>query len=259
MIATYTIRQIQTGWQFLDKAEYGTFREGYGTIIKHPVFAWLIEGQGRKILVDTGMSDTEHSVKYHHDGLQEPGQAMHEQLARVGVACDEIDMILFTHLHWDHCYNLDKFPHARLYVSEKEYRFAMDPNPMYWNSYESPKAGLNAPFRDRKFNLVNGEEEIIEGIRMVPTPGHSPGHMAVSVNTTAGLYFLIGDLVLLRENLSPDKKRGWPITMPGRFYNCVELWDSIVEVIHRADHILMTHDPMQIGHVSEQLGKDMYP
>ena len=48
MLATYTIRQIQTGWQFLDKAEYGTFREGYGTIIKHPVFCWLIEGQGRR-------------------------------------------------------------------------------------------------------------------------------------------------------------------------------------------------------------------
>jgi N-acyl homoserine lactone hydrolase len=259
MLATYTIRQIQTGWQFLDKAEYGTFREGYGTIIKHPVFCWLIEGQGRKILVDTGMSDTEHSVKYHHDGLQEPGQAIYEQLARVGVGCDEIDMILFTHLHWDHCYNLEKFPRARLFVSEREYRFAMDPIGMYWNSYESPQTGLNPAYRSRNFNLVNGEAEILEGIRMIPTPGHSPGHMAVAVNTTAGAYFLVGDLVLLRESFSPDKKRGWPITMPGRFHNCIELWNSIVDVLHRADHILMTHDPEQIGHVSPTLGEDMYP
>ncbi|MDZ7852645.1 MAG: hypothetical protein U5L98_08380 [Halomonas sp.] len=59
MMPTYTIKQLQTGWQFLDKAEYGTFREGYGTIIKHPVFVWLVEGNGMKILVDTGMSDTE--------------------------------------------------------------------------------------------------------------------------------------------------------------------------------------------------------
>lgn len=259
MRASYTIRQIQTGWQFLDKAEYGTFREDYGTIIKHPVFVWLIEGQGRKILVDTGMSDTAHSIKYHHDGLQEPGQAIHEQLERLDIPCDAIDTILFTHLHWDHCYNLDKFPHARLYVSEKEYRFAMDPIPMYWNSYESPKMGLKAHFRERKFNLVHGEEEIFEGIRMVPTPGHCPGHMAVSVSTSAGLYFLVGDMVLLRENLMPDEKRGWPITMPGRFYNCIESWHSIVDVIQRADHILMTHCPSQIGWVSPKLGKDMYP
>lgn len=259
MLATYTIRQIQTGWQFLDKAEYGTFREGYGTIIKHPVFCWLIEGAGHKILVDTGMSDTEHSVKYHHDGLQEPGQAIHEQLARIGVALDEIDTILFTHLHWDHCYNLEKFPHARLFVSETEYRFAMNPIGMYWNSYESPEMGLNPAFRSRNFNLVNGEEEIFEGIRMIPTPGHSPGHMAVSVNTTDGAYFLVGDLALLRQTFTPDKKRGWPITMPGRFSNCIELWNSIIDVLHRADHILMTHDPEQIGHVSPTLGEDMYP
>jgi glyoxylase-like metal-dependent hydrolase (beta-lactamase superfamily II) len=248
----YTIRQINTGWQFLDKSQYSTFREGYGVIVKHPVFVFLIEGNGRKILVDTGMSDTEHSKKYHHDGLQEPGQAVHEQLERLGVRCDEIEMILFTHLHWDHCYNLDKFPKARLYVSETEYRFAMDPIPMYWNSYESPQTGLPCPFRGRKFNLVYGEEEIIEGVRMVPTPGHSPGHMAVSVQTSEGLYFLIGDLVLMRENLRPHQKTGWPITMPARFYNCVELWNSVMEVKERADHILMTHDP-------EQLGKELYP
>ena len=252
MIPQYTIRQLQTGWQFLDKAEYGTFREGYGTIIKHPVFVWLLEGNGMKILVDTGMSDTEHSQKYHHDGLQEPGQAIHEHMDRLGIDCDDIDMILFTHLHWDHCYNMEKFTKARLYVSDKEYRFAMDPIAMYWNSYESPKAGLNAPFRDAKFQLVQGEEEIAPGIRMIPTPGHSPGHMAVSVSTEAGLYFLIGDLVLLRENLEPDKKRGWPITMPGRFYNNIELWNSLLDVKHRADHILMTHDPTQIG-------KELYP
>ena len=248
----YTIRQINTGWQFLDKSQYSTFREGYGVIVKHPVFVFLIEGNGRKILVDTGMSDTEHSKKYHHDGLQEPGQAVHEQLERLGVRCDEIEMILFTHLHWDHCYNLDKFPKARLYVSETEYRFAMDPIPMYWNSYESPQTGLPCPFRGRKFNLVYGEEEILEGVRMVPTPGHSPGHMAVSVQTSEGLYFLIGDLVLMRENLRPHQKTGWPITMPARFYNCVELWHSVMEVKERADHILMTHDP-------EQLGKELYP
>ncbi|MDR3474650.1 MAG: N-acyl homoserine lactonase family protein [Devosia sp.] len=259
MLATYTIRQIQTGWQFLDKAEYGTFREGYGTIIKHPVFCWLIEGHGRRILVDTGMSDTEHSVRHHHDGLQEPGQAIHEQLARLGVSCETIDIILFTHLHWDHCHNLEKFPRARLFVSEREYRFAMDPIGMYWNSYESPQSGLNPAFRSRNFNLVNGEEEILEGIRMIPTPGHSPGHMAVSVYTTVGEYFLVRDMALLGESFSPDKKRGWPITMPGRFYNCVELWNSIVDVLHRADHILMTHDPEQIGHMSPTLGEDMYP
>jgi glyoxylase-like metal-dependent hydrolase (beta-lactamase superfamily II) len=248
----YTIRQIQTGWQILDKSQYGTYGKGSGQLIKHPVFAFLIEGGGRKILVDTGMSDTEHSVKYHHEGSQEPGQAIHEQLARLKIGLDEIEIIIFTHLHWDHCYNLDRFPHARLFVSEKEYRFAMDPIPFYWKSYEAPVLGIGNTFRHRKFNLVQGEEEIVEGIRVFPTPGHSPGHMAVSVETAKGVYVLAGDLVLLRECFEPDREKGWPLTPPGSYCNMVEIWHSMEEVKRRADFILLTHEP-------DQIGKDIYP
>ena len=94
----YTIRPICTGYQLLDKGWYATFRRGHGEIIEHPVFAFLIEGDGRKILVDTGMSDTERSQKYHHEGRQDPGQAIDDQLERLGVGLDEIEIIIFTHL-----------------------------------------------------------------------------------------------------------------------------------------------------------------
>lgn len=75
----YSIRLINTGFQELDKAQYATFRKDAGQIIEHPVFAFLVEAGGRKILVDTGMSDTQRSVTYHHAGRQEPGQAIHTQ------------------------------------------------------------------------------------------------------------------------------------------------------------------------------------
>ncbi len=247
-MVNYTIRQIQTGWQFLDKGLYGTYGKGYGEIVEHPVFAFLIEGNGRKILVDTGMSDTGHSEKYHHDGRQDPGQAIHQQLEKLGIGCDEIEIIIFTHLHWDHCFNLDKFTHARLFVSETEYRFALDPIPFYWNSYEAPVLGLTRPFEGRHFNLTRGEEEIADGIRIFPTPGHSPGHIAVAVQTAKGIYSLIGDLVLLRECFGPNRDKGWPLTPPGRFYNILEIWHSMETVIRRSDYILMTHDPMQLGY-----------
>ena len=242
----YTIRPICTGWQYLDKAEYATFRRGRGQIIEHPVLTFLIEGGGRKILVDTGMSDTERSVKYHHDGRQDPGEAIHEQIAKLGMEMDDIDIIIFTHLHWDHCYNLDKFPNARLYVSEREYRFALNPIPFYMKSYENPALGIGCPWEGRKFNLIPGEEEIVEGVRAFQTPGHSPGHMAVSVQTEKGIYVIAGDLFFLRENIEPDPESGWPIYPPGRFYNILELWQSMEDVIRRADYILVTHDPIHL-------------
>ena len=85
--------------------------------------------------------------------------------------------------------------------------FAMDPIPFYWNSYEAPVLGLTPQFEGRHFNLIHGEEEIVEGIRAYPTPGHSPGHMAVSVQTEKGVYSLIGDAVLLREVLFPQRRK----------------------------------------------------
>jgi N-acyl homoserine lactone hydrolase len=72
------------------------------------------------------------------------------------------------------------------------------------------------------------------------------------VQTSNGVYSLIGDLILLRESLKPNKEKGWPLTPPGRFYNIVEVWHSMEEVIRRSDHILMTHDP-------GQLKQEIYP
>jgi len=128
----------------------------------------------------------------------------------------------------------------------------LDPIPFYWNSYEAPALDIGNPLDGMHFNLIQGEEEIVEGIRVYPTPGHSPGHQAVSVQTEKGVYSLIGDLVLLRECLQPHKEKGWPLTPPGRFYNIIEAWHSIEEVLRRSDHILMAHDP-------EQLERDIYP
>jgi glyoxylase-like metal-dependent hydrolase (beta-lactamase superfamily II) len=164
-------------------------------------------------------------------------------------------MIIFTHLHWDHCYNLEYFQSAELVASRKEYEFAINPIPFYWGSYEYPPAtGLTPPFAGRKFTLTEGVCEIMPGIEIFPTPGHSPGHIGVSVNTTDGNYVMVGDLMFLRDNMKPKEEKGWPLTPPGRFCNILEIWGSIEEVMRRVDpdHVLMTHDPSQLNRV-------MYP
>jgi N-acyl homoserine lactone hydrolase len=247
MTIQYTIKPILTGWQYLDKGLYATFRDGIGTILQHPVFAWLVEGGGHRYLVDTGMGSTEVSQKFHHDGRQDPGTAIYEQLNKMGVDCDDIEAIIFTHLHWDHCYNMKAFKKARYLVGDVEYAFALDPIPPYWASYEHEKAGLIPPYKDCKFELISGEKEVFNGITIVPTPGHSPGHIAVSINTEKGDYWIIGDLMLVRENLQPDLKHGWPLTPIGRFSNFIDLWHSMEKVVSRADFILMTHDPSHLG------------
>ena len=243
----YTIRLINTGFQELDKAQYATFRKGAGQIIEHPVFAFLLEGGGRKILVDTGMSDTQQSVTYHHAGRQESGQAIHEQLEQMGIRPDEIETIIFTHLHWDHCYNVRQFSKASLVVSAEEYEFALDPIPPYWTSYEHPNCGLVPPWQGCEFDLVTGEEVIVPGISVFPTPGHSrvirlsrfkPKPVSVFWRATFSLFARISNR---------DAERGWPLTPIGRFASFIDLWHSMETTIERADHILLSHDPSQLN------------
>jgi N-acyl homoserine lactone hydrolase len=115
------------------------------------------------------------------------------------------------------------FKKARYIVGDIDYPFATDPIPPYWSSYEHEKAGLTPPFKDYTFELVSGEKKIFERITNIPTPVHSLGHIAESFKTEKGDYWIIGDLMLVRENLQPDLKHGWPLTPIGQFSDFIDL------------------------------------
>jgi glyoxylase-like metal-dependent hydrolase (beta-lactamase superfamily II) len=81
-----------------------------------PGTAWYVTDGRRKIMVDVGMCRTELADWHHKGSRQEPGEAVHEQLQALGVDPAEIELVILTHLHWDHCHNLDKFTKARFVV-----------------------------------------------------------------------------------------------------------------------------------------------
>jgi glyoxylase-like metal-dependent hydrolase (beta-lactamase superfamily II) len=248
----YTIRPLITGFTHTSKGTYLYHHsvhkyfdcDGY---LDLPVTVFFVEGNGKKILIDTGMSDTERAGKYHHPGSKQPeGYAIYDQLAKINVSCDEIDIIVFTHLHWDHVYYLDHFKNAQLYVQRKEYDFALNPIPLYHKSYEYPVIGIKPQFEGRSFNLLDGEAKILDGISVYPSPGHSVGHQTVVVRTKDGDYHCCGDLIFTYDNIKEIPEIAYDISPPGRFLNIVDSWHSIVELKKRAaskDMILPTHAP----------------
>ena len=84
---------------------------------------------------------------------------------------------------------MDKFTNAKFYVNKKEYEFAMDPIPLYYKSYEAPQLGITRPFEGIKMELLEGEAEIMPGVRVFETPGHSIGHQSVEIDTAAADIF----------------------------------------------------------------------
>jgi len=252
-MSTYTIRPINTGFVTMVPKLYlyhhsvqKYYPEASGKEEEFPVFTYLLEGNGQRILIDTGMADTERAHKYHHPGSHQPeGMSIVEQLNALGLSPQDIDIVIFTHLHWDHCYYMSEFTSAKFYVNRKEYEFAHDPIPLYYKSYEAPQLGIVRPFEGMEMELVEGETEIVPGVRVFDTPGHSVGHITVEVDTENGKYLVCGDAVFINDNLKPVKEMHYNITPPNRFANIIETWKSIELIKTRAeseDKILTCHD-----------------
>lgn len=248
-----TIHAINTGW-------IGSFQNRLtncrmdGVKVMTPSLCWLITGGEKKVLVDTGMCDTERANKWHHAGSrQEPGEAVHQQLGKFGLKVADIDVIIFTHLHWDHVQNLSQFPDAELVCHEKEWQFAMAPIPSYWHSYEHPIIGAVPPFQGREFRLLKGdaEQEILPGISAFFTPGHSPGSMSVAVETADGPYVIAGDAVMTYDNLRGDPAKRQKFLPIGRYTDIFQVFDSLERILNRAggvmEHVLPGHDATIVG------------
>lgn len=253
-MAKLTVRPINTGYVPTYPKQYHYHHSTHEYIpnigdkkVALPVFTFLIEGGKELILVDTGMAWTERADKYHHGGSYQPeGMAIHEQLAKVGYSCVDVDKVIFTHMHWDHIYYMEKFTKAQFIASRVEYEFALNPIPLYYKSYEYPALGLRRPFEGLKIDLVDGEEEIVEGVRVFPTPGHSPGHQSVEVDTKDGSYICMGDSIFILANLNPIPQIHYTITPPARFADIVACWKSIELQKNRVAHpglLLPCHEP----------------
>jgi glyoxylase-like metal-dependent hydrolase (beta-lactamase superfamily II) len=253
-MANLTVRPINTGYVPTFPKQYHYHHSTLDYVknvsdqkVALPVFTYLIEGGKELILVDTGMAWTERASKYHHGGSYQPeGMAIHEQLAKIGYSCADVDKVIFTHLHWDHIFYMEKFTKAQFIASRTEYEFALDPIPLYYKSYEHPILGNRRPFEGLKIDVVDGAEEISEGVRVFPTPGHSPGHQSVEVDTKDGSYICAGDSVFIMANFNPIPELHYTITPPARFANIVECWKSIEFQKNRAANmglILPCHEP----------------
>jgi len=251
-LKSYIIKPLNTGFVTTNKANYiyhhstHKYYDVSGNV-DAPVITFYVEGNGHKIMIDTGMSPTEIANKYHHKGSYQPdGYAIYEQLNKIGVSVEDIDTVILTHLHWDHCYHLRMFKNAKFYVQKKEYEFAKNPIPLYYKSYEYPILGITPQFEGIEFELLEGENEILDGIYVYPSPGHSIGHQTVVVNTKEGEYHCCGDLVFVYDNFKEIPEIHYTITPPARFQDIISSWKSIDECKKLAsdiNHILPTHEP----------------
>jgi len=213
----------------------------HGVQIDTTVIVYVIKGARENIIVDTGMGNSEWSEKYHHKRVLEY-QDLPRGLGRIGLHPDEIDIVICTHLHWDHCFNNDQFKNARIIVQKDEIRYAIAPLPMHALYYESQLIKMYPPWLKALHNieLIEGDMEISPGVDIVKIPGHTPGFQGVNIKTAKGNYFIASDFCPLFENWEgapPLDHIVSPIHV-----NLEDYYSSFKKVERIADFVLPGHD-----------------
>jgi len=114
-MSTYTIHPIVVGTKVFDKGMM-TYQHDYGTPYTIPIYAWYLEGGDKKILVDTGEM---HPVVSEDREKAIGGKiyTLEDGLARYSITPEDIDVVIHTHLHSDHCENDYKCTNARFYIT----------------------------------------------------------------------------------------------------------------------------------------------
>lgn len=244
----YKLIPLDLGNTELDDKSKFTYFKNFGQKLNFTFISWLIVGGGKKVLVDSGPGDPEWARTVR--GLQlKPGA--HGDIASAlrvaGAEPGEIDVVVCTHLHWDHCFNHRLFPRAKFLVQERELIHAMDPIPAQRPTYGWAENQL-APFLwiADKYKAIKGDREILPGISLLLTPGHTPGTQGVLVTTSAGKFFLASDTVPLYEN--------WETRTPnGIHVNLLEYRDSIERIEGLEGAVILP------GHDARVLERSVYP
>ena len=145
------------------------------------VTAYLVRHPSGPVLLDTGIGVGLPEVEEMYKPVRRP---LDDVLHDAGVSPGEIRAVANCHLHFDHSGNNFRFPRVPILAQKVEREAVRAPD------YTLP--GPVAEFDGANFELLDGEAEIVPGVRIVPTPGHVPGHQSFVVDTREGRIVIAG-------------------------------------------------------------------
>lgn len=236
----YSIHPIVMGTKRFDQGMM-TYQHGYGRPYTIPIYSWYLEGDGPRILVDTG----EMSPIQSPDRQAAIGGRIHtfeEGLQEWGLQPEDIDIVIHTHLHNDHCENDFKCSRAAVYVHEKELLQIHAPHPLDFRYLEDYILDLE---ENGQIRTVTGDQEIVPGIRVMHTPAHTPGGLSVVIDTARGKAVITG-FCTIDENFNPPKEiraMEMEVIPPGTLVNAYQAYDILMDVKQMADILIPLHEP----------------
>jgi N-acyl homoserine lactone hydrolase len=200
----------------------------HDTFTPFPVHAWVIRHPDGAILVDTGVGLGNEVIDTWYHPHTTP---LLDALGRAGVAPSDIAAVVVSHLHFDHCGQQGMLA-APVYVQATEFEAAQTPG------YTVPEW---AAIPDDRLRLVHGDETIAEGVHLLSTPGHTPGHQSVLIEAGDDRVVVAAQCAYRAEEL----RSGQPST--SNLYD--ESWEGVAKDSLQRLRVLapftahLSHDP----------------
>ena len=171
-----------------------------GERIVLPVPGYLIQTEDANILIDTGMPRAILNGTDDIGPLMRPiggaGAHVTAQLAAIGITPARVTHVVATHFHFDHAGALSDFPQAVIVAQRAAVEAAQAGRPR-------EQALVNAP--GMRWQLVEGDADLVPGVRLLRTDGHAIGHQSVLVTLPRdGAFLLAIDAIYSREQIAAD-------------------------------------------------------
>ena len=226
-------------WQRLVEAEINP-----DNTLNQALNCLLVETPAGRVLVETGIG--ERMDERHRTQRGVTGKPILPALRDAGFEPETIDLVAVSHLHFDHAGGLltadggRAFPRARVVAQADEWRFALGSNPRLQASYEQDDLRLVEPWG--RPSAADGDDEVLPGVSVVRTGGHSGGHQAIVVRGASQTVGFFGDLCMRPWSAHPR----WVPSFDDFPLTSVEVKDRLFrQAAEEGWTVVLSHEPRQ--------------
>ncbi len=197
--------------------------------VEWPVHGFVVTHPKGAVLVDTGVGGPPEELS----DWRVVNRTVAEALGDIDMTPGDIDLVINTHLHFDHCGQNAVFTHAPCWVQRAELARAKVESPELYDWFD---------FMNGRFELLDGDTEVLPGLSVIATPGHTSGHQSVLVTTGDGTEVLIGDAAYTSAQYRPGDDDD--AELPNGQAADLASWRDSLRRVHAIDpaHVHFCHD-----------------